>query len=316
MPFITPMYAAPMPKTPLDIRPGLWALEEKLDGHRLIVEVKHIVTKHIIAWSRNGLQRSLPRHILDALVQLPVGIYDGELLVPGKRSYGVTEIVNGPDLVYVVFDAIELLGVSTVLESYDRRRAYLTEIFNKVWSGHEAVNRRRAVCAEAEVPVWLAPSANIQHLDDVDNACRMIWERDGEGVILKRRASRYSPGKRPKGDWIKVKQLRSAVLTIVGFQPSRGEIQNRGPYATVVLRDAEGYETTVKTLNDAECRRFEDMIRVQTHTKDNDDSNALEFVLSQMHPAIGRRLVIEYQERTPDGSYRHPRWDRWAEEGE
>lgn len=283
MSFISPMLAASMPKTPLRIEPNTWALEEKLDGHRLVARVD---LRPVTAWSRYGLERVLPSHITEALSTLPAGVYDGELLVPGKRSYGVTEIVNGPDLVFVVFDVLELLGVSTVAQTYDERRAYLREIEGK------------GLLSNA---VTLSPSWDIANEDDVNVALKRIWAADGEGVILKRRASRYSVGKRPKGDWIKMKMLRSAVLTVVGFQASKGTIQNRGPFATVVLRDDEGYETTVKTLNDAECRRFE----VEAPT---------DFMAG--HPALGRRLRIEYQERTPDGSYRHPRWDRWAEEDE
>jgi ATP-dependent DNA ligase len=106
----------------------------------------------------------------------------------------------------------------------------------------------------------------------------------------------YRPGKRDKS-WIKIKKLRSAVLTVTGFQPSKGQIINRGPFATVVLKDEQGNVTTVKTRNDAEIAKLE-----------------AQAVAGAAHPAIGRKLRIEFQERTVDGSYRHPRWDRWENE--
>jgi hypothetical protein len=86
----------------------------------------------------------------------------------------------------------------------------------------------------------------------------------------------------------------------MGFTQSRGKIIDRGPYAAVLLRDAAGNETTVKTLNDVELDRFE---------QEWPSTAGVEH-----HPAVGRKLRIEYQERTPDGSYRHPRWDRWEDE--
>lgn len=287
MSFISPMLAASMPKTPLDIRPGLYVAETKFDGHRLVVEVSQLDkdTPIVQAWSRHGLPRLLPAHIVKALTVFPVGIYDGELNVPGKRSYGVTELVNGPNLVYTVFDVLELFGVSTMAETQDRRRAYLEEIFS------------RDHISPYSAAVDLAKQYEIASRGDVDTLLRAIWDEDGEGLILKRRLARYVPGKRPKDAWIKMKDLKSAVLTVIGFQPSKGEIQNRGPYATVVLQDDAGFTTTVKTLNDKELDRF----------------NAAAGT-AIVHPAIGRKLRIEYQEKTPDGSYRHPRWDRWETE--
>jgi ATP-dependent DNA ligase len=281
--FITPMLAAPMPKS-FDIRPGIYAVEEKFDGHRLIARIGGT---RVQAWSRNGLERVLPPHLIEALSQFPDGVYDGELNVPGKRSYGVTEIVNGPDLVFTIFDLIEVLGVSIAAQTYDRRREYLREIFSR-----ERLQSRA---------VKLSLSTELADEDHMHLLLKAVWARDGEGLIIKRRASRYTAGKRPKEDWIKVKALRSAVLTIVGFIPSKGKIQDRGPFATVVLKDDEGHETTVKTKNDAELARFE---REQP-TED--------FMVAP-HPALGRKLRIEYHERTPDGSYRSPRWDRWEDE--
>jgi len=288
--FITPMLAASMPKTPVTIHPGVFLVEEKYDGHRLVT---HVDSDHrVAAWSRYGLERVLPVHVVNAIARLSPGIYDGELIVPGKRSYGVTELVNGSELVYTVFDVLELLGTSTIASTYMQRRAYLEEM-----------SRHRLFNADG---IQLAEVTPVDSADDVRRYLDAVWKRDGEGLILKRLGARYVPGKRPKDAWIKIKALRSAVLTVIGFIPSKGQINNRGPYATVALRDDEGHETTVKTLNDAECRRFEE----EAPRLPEIDEFSLGRVCPD-HPAIGRKLRIEYQERTPDGNYRHPRWDRW-----
>ena len=126
--------------------------------------------------------------------------------------------------------------------------------------------------------------------------CQTVWDSDGEGLIIKRRQAPYTSGKRTM-DFIKLKDLRTAVLTLVGFRAGVGTIVDRGAYATVVLRDEHGVQTTVKTLNDKELARFESSAKGH-----------------KVHPAIGRSLRIEYHEKTPDGNYRHPRWDRWENE--
>lgn len=283
MGFVKPMLAHPM-KQGFELEPGKYAAEEKYDGHRIICQVGDgtgnlFASKPITAWSRYGLERDLPTHLLEELSKLPDGIYDGELLVPGKRSYGVTELVNTPDLSYFVFDIIEFEGKDTTKYTYDDRRDFLMTRIQVPESG----------------PVQLASSVPVHDMEQVMCLRDDVWARDGEGLILKRRDAHYSIGKRSK-DFIKIKALRSEVLTVIGFAPSKGTIINRGPFATIILRDDEGNVTTVKTRNDAECRKLEQ-----------------EAIVGQPHPAIGRKLSIEYQERTPDGKYRHPRFDHWVD---
>lgn len=311
MSFITPMFAAAMPKVPLDLRSGEWYAELKIDGHRLILEKS---AHGVMAWSRNGLMRPLPFHIVEAARKLPDGIYDGELHVPGGRSYGVTEIENGPDLVYTVFDILQSTHGEVFTDfPYTFRRNHLRGILSK----------DGPICRGWSVPVPDQPT--------LINLLEEIWARDGEGLILKHQDSLYLSGKRPKNTWIKIKQLQSTVLAVAGFIPSKGKINDRGKYATVVLVDEEGNYTTVKTRNDEACREFEreaipgplvwgkmrfsDGTKLEYHWGVSVNS---EFALgdppAEPHPAIGRKLRVEFQERTPDRNYRHPRWDRWEDE--
>jgi ATP-dependent DNA ligase len=285
MGFVSPMLASPMPPN-FTIQPSEFAAEEKMDGHRLLVEVSQgksslFVEKGIHAWSRYGLPRTLPTHIMESLECLPNGLYDGELIVPGKRAYGVTELVNSPDLVYIVFDAIRIEEDDYTILPYDVRRKCLQIYMSQF---------------DMEGAVRLAESWNVDSMIEVCKLRDQIWERDGEGLILKRRNAPYMIGKRSK-NLIKVKSLRSAVLTVVTWVESRGEKNYRGKYASVVLRDIDGFTTTVKTRNDALLAHLEAEATKLGHP-----------------PYIGRKLRIEFQERTPDGSYRHPRWDRWEDE--
>jgi len=271
--FVQPMLAHPIKDA--IIAPGQWVAEEKYDGHRIIAATEDRPDNlfdgtSARAWSRDGNERLLPPRVREGLKALPFGTYDGELVVPGSRSYGVTVLENSPKLVLVVFDVLRLLGADTTKLRYDERRALLEETF------------REAQPAGLELATqWRVDSRD--QLCDVRDA---VWKRGGEGLIVKHRNSLYHPGKRSR-EWLKVKALATATLTVVGYQARLS-----GPHSTVVLRDDEGYETTVKTRNRIELARLD----------------------AEPDEHLGKRLVIEFQERTPDGSYRHPRWDRWENE--
>jgi len=304
------MFAAAMPKKPIDVLSGEWYAEEKIDGHRLIAHVDHTGAR---AWSRNGLARPLPEHIQSALLELPYGTYDGELYVPGSRSYGVKEIVNAPSLVYNVFDVLGTKNGDATGATYLERRSYL------------------ATTVPIDGPVHTGWAVRIDSSVQLAKLLNEVWERDGEGLILKHTGAIYIPGGRPKNTWIKMKQLQAAVLKVVGFVPSKGKINDRGLFATVVLRDTEGNHTVVKTKNDVECAAFERQAEAGEHAMGEvrlpllgkvkyhygilvQSEFTLGFPSVREHLAIGRELRIEFQERTDDGSYRHPRWDRWENE--
>lgn len=292
--FIEPMYALPVPnvikypkKKPFILVPGLMVAEEKYDGIRLISEISNqterlFVNKGVTCWTRYGNDhtRKTSDQILEGLSGLPDCIIDGELIVPGKRSYGTMTIENTPDQIYYVFDILQIEGSEIIGAPYHSRRALLS-----------------AMSPKFGPMVKLAPTFDIDTWDDVYALRDTVYARDGEGLILKNKKAPYSIGKRPVNTWIKIKQLMSDPFIVVGWEPSRGEKVDRGPYGMTKLRDAEGNFTQVKTKNDEQCRRFEERGR------------------QVPHPDLGRTLWCEYQERTlPDNSYRHIRWDRWDKE--
>jgi ATP-dependent DNA ligase len=272
--FYSPMLAKPM-KDGFSIGTVTdWVAEEKLDGHRILVQKEG---KEILAWSRHGKERDevqKPR-LKKPLLDLPDGVYDGELLVPGQRSYGTVVIENQQNLVFYVFDIPFLMGKDlTTLGlrmDYDERRDALEKIFEG-----RGLN----------LPVRLSWSAPLTSTEQIAREAEKVWLRDGEGLVLKNRHSAYHVGKRTR-DWLKIKQCQTAVLTVVGFKG--GTISKN---SVTILEDADGNQTTVKWKN------YEELDKI--------DANPESF--------IGRKLQIEYQERTPDGSYRHPMWDHWVDE--
>lgn len=304
--FISPMLASPL-RPGFVPRPGEYHAEEKFDGIRLIVDVNHEVPEDLLtdctvtSWSRDGILHAIPRHLRDAFAKLPTAIYDCELYVPGKRSYGATRLDQSDKLQIAVFDILRLGEHDTTTQPLMLRRKILAEMF-----AHPHV-------ASVASHVALAEARIIHSFEDVISFRDEVWARDGEGLILKALAAPYRPGKRDK-TWIKIKQLKSAALTCVGFAASFGEIENRGPFAMVVLRDEQGVITSVKTRNNAWL----------TKLAEEHNGAASEYVpmrigprtmqVNTRHPRVGTLLRIEYQEQTPDGSYRHPRWDRFENE--
>jgi bifunctional non-homologous end joining protein LigD len=288
--FVEPMLALPLPA---NFKPTNHVAEEKFDGHRIQVWV--MSDKTVEARSRNGLVRTLPPQLVQAFAKLPAGVYDGELIVAkAGRSYDVVNKARAKELRFVVFDVLHLMGETTLDIAYKHRRALLEPIFR---------NQRSPF-------VTLADSIPVRNRKDLQVILKMIWRRDGEGVIIKDRDARYHPGKRTTA-FLKVKALKTAVLEVTGFKPSKGKKQNRGPFAIALLRDSKGNETSAKVLNDETLAELELVWREHVRKPAFGKKARAE---QEVHPYVGRKLCIEYQERTPSGSYRHVRWDRWEDE--
>jgi len=266
MPFIDPMLASGEPKKDWDPI-GYW-MEEKYDGHRLIVEVEQ--NKNVKAWGRYGIERKLPDKFKDLASYAEPGVYDGELIVPGQRSHNVVELTKQEDLIFVAFDILVSYGVSTFLFSWEERREILKDAVEK-----------------EDGPIRLSRPKKVEYADDILTEFERVVDSGGEGLILKNPEGLYLPGKRPRNNWIKKKTVRTAVMEIIGFSSGRN-----GPFSRVVLEGDDMRRTTVKVLTDA--------------------------LLVEVHKApqkfIGRKLRIEYTERYPNGTYRHPRWDHLVEE--
>lgn len=224
MPFISPMLAQAEPKKEWD--PLGYYIEEKYDGHRLILEVGPSGVK---GWSRYGLERKLPDHFQDIVDLVDYGTYDGELMVPGQKSHNVVELEKSKDLVFVAFDVLQDGDLSLLEFSWLLRRQILEELVFRL-----------------DGPIRLSHPVQCLNKQQVLNIYNEIVDAGGEGLILKNPDGEYFPGKRPKNQWIKMKTVRTAVLEIIGFAPGRN-----GPFSKAVLEGDDLKRTTVKVLNDA-----------------------------------------------------------------
>ena len=235
---LNPMLASAMTDTVFaDYENDAWTLEPKLDGHRCVVRK---TATDVWAWSRPragagkvGLARTLPVGIVDALKQMPDGVYDGELVTPSGKAWDVSRSETFADQTLVLFDVVELFGQALAAKPYGERRPALEMAVAHLQGTPHATR----VGITPAVPVtWAAVEA--------------VWAAGGEGAVLKRKAAPYRPGHR-SADWIKVKRSLSLTMTVTGFEAAK-----LGPYSVVLLRGDDGVETKVKTLDNHWLREF------------------------------------------------------------
>ncbi len=205
---LAPMLAVPGALPPDDDR---WSLEVKWDGVRVLVAVED---GHVALFSRNGnvVTGSYPElQALAAAVPEPV-LLDGEVVAlrDGSPDFGLLQErmhVRGPapalvrrvPASLVLFDVLQVGAVPLLGESYDDRRSVLTAL---PLSG----------------PSWQVPPAFPARLPGDAAALSEATRVQGmEGLVAKRRDSRYEPGRR-SDCWVKVKHVRRLSAVVIGWK--------------------------------------------------------------------------------------------------
>jgi len=191
-----------------------WLFEPKLDGYRVIATVEG---KSVKLTSRRGIDYTpaFPE-IATALASdlLAPALVDGELVALGtdarpsfsalqnraqlKTPEAIAKAARETPCVLLLFDLLHFAGVNTRGASYESRRRYLRQC--------------------------LLPSPHVQIIDaseDGDALYEAALATGFEGVMAKRRASRYEPGAR-SANWVKVKAMRSDEFYIGGYTAGQG----------------------------------------------------------------------------------------------
>ena len=189
-----------------------WLYELKWDGYRLIAAVA--LDGSVRLASRNGLDWSerFPE-IAAALAALHVGdaVLDGELVrlrpedgVPSFSGLKADLSEGRTDrLVYVVFDLLHLDGHDLRDVAVEDRKAALETILS-------AASAAGGTAARLRFSEHLAG----QGASFAAHACAL----GVEGIVAKRRGSRYGSGTRSK-DWLKIKCVRREEFAVVGWTP-------------------------------------------------------------------------------------------------
>jgi DNA ligase D-like protein (predicted ligase) len=172
----------------------------KLDGYRAIAFKRDGVV-HLRSRNDNDFSGRYPQ-VVRGLAKLPnETVIDGEVVAlggDGRPSFNALQNLaqDGGTIVYYVFDVIVLAGRDVRKETFEVRRALLEE---------------RILPALAE-PVRYAGDLDAR-LSDLIHA---VQAQGFEGLVAKRRNSRYEPGLR-SGAWMKMRINRGQELVIGGY---------------------------------------------------------------------------------------------------
>ena len=195
--FVAPMLLLRSETLPDD--PDRWAYQLKFDGYRAVA---YKTGGRISLRSRNNNDFTL-RHpdIVRALAKIPdETVIDGELVAldeNGRPSfYALQNFAGSTTVLYYVFDVMVLAGRDVKAEPLDARRTLL---------------ERRIVPKLADPARFMgeleAPLRDLIH---------SVKAHGLEGLVAKRRNSRYEPGLR-SGAWMKMRVNRGQEFVIGGY---------------------------------------------------------------------------------------------------
>lgn len=199
-----------------------WALELKWDGIRSLVYVQAGAVR-LVSRSGKELTAAYPELADPELAPLPAqlrgvsAVLDGEIVAldsRGRPSFArlqkrmnltrpdeITRVSRDVPVHLLLFDILELDGESQLARTYTRRRSTLEDAIADRYSGRVQV-----------------PPALDTGLKDALDASRSMGL---EGIVAKRRTSRYAPGKR-SGAWLKLKHHLTQEVVVGGWRPGRG----------------------------------------------------------------------------------------------
>lgn len=194
--FVEPMLLLGTEKLP---EGGSWVYELKLDGFRAVA-IKS--SGRVRLRSRNDKDFA-PRYpaITLALASMPdETVIDGEIVAldaSGRPSFSALQNrASTASLFYYVFDVMILAGKDVMNEPLSVRRALLQE----------------HLLATLDEPIRESPELNA----GLPDLIRSVKTNGLEGLVAKRRDSRYEPGMR-SGAWQKMRVNRAQALVIGGY---------------------------------------------------------------------------------------------------
>jgi bifunctional non-homologous end joining protein LigD len=199
-----------------------WAFEVKWDGYRALGYVRGGDAK-LLSRNGNDLTGRFPAvaKALEKTVRSPECVVDGEVCAideHGRPSFSAMQQGKpGTPLVYEVFDVLEIDGVPVVDQTLVERRELLEALLD-------------------------SSVKNVQVSGFFDDGAALLTAAKAqglEGVMAKRRGSRYLEGGRTR-DWLKVKTHGRQEFVICGW--TKGQGRRAGSFGALVLGAYRGEE--------------------------------------------------------------------------
>ena len=286
---LKPMLATLVDRAPADAEH--WNYEVKFDGYRLLAKIAagrvRLITRNAHDWTHK-----LP-HLQKALqsMHLKPGWLDGEIVMLNDRGAPDFQLLQNAfdsehtaDIQYFLFD----------LPWYDGRDLTATPL-------HERRALLHSMLQGAPAPIHFSEDFNAAPGDLVASACKLGLE----GVIGKRRDSRYSTRRSP--DWIKLKCAQRQEFVIGGWTDPKGSRAGLGSLLLGV-HDAAGklvYAGKVGSgFNENTLVQLSKQLQKLAADKSPFSKRVPESGVHWVKP----RLVAEvtFSEWTGDGHLRHP----------
>ncbi|MEI5584238.1 MULTISPECIES: ATP-dependent DNA ligase [unclassified Agromyces] len=283
-----------------------WALEWKWDGIRVIAQVDDGVTRLV---SRNGIDVTATYPELGDLagVLRADAIVDGEIVAldgSGRPDFGLLQrrmnlakpreveaAAASVPVVLHLFDVLEVAGIPTVDEPYERRRERLDRL----------VRRRDDSSVDVPAAIEADPEAAVEE----------ARRRGLEGVVGKRRRSLYRPGVR-SDDWLKVKLSRTQEVVVAGYRRGTGGRTGRIRSLLLGVPTVDGgwrYAGRVGSgLRERDAERLLERLDGMTVPGPPIDGVPAEDLVDAVWVRPALVGEIEFGEWTRTGVARHPRW--------
>jgi bifunctional non-homologous end joining protein LigD len=283
-----------------------WAFEMKWDGVRVLA---YLADGRVELRSRRGRDDTAAyADVAAALTEVPArsAVLDGELVVvdaDGRPSFGLLQsrinLTKAADIArlsatypaqLMLFDVLELDGESLLKRPYHQRRVILEQL------------------------VQPRPGSRLQVPPVFEGDLHAAMETSEafglEGVVAKRRDSRYLPGGRG-GTWRKIKHHKTQEVVIGGWRPGQGRRDGGVGSLLMGVPTADGLHYVGRVGSGLNDRQLDDLQAALTPLaratspfsdvprQDARDAHWVEPVL------VGE---VAYGELTGPGRMRHPVW--------
>lgn len=254
------MLAKPVEAAPEITEAGEWMVEDKYDGIRAQV---HVAPGRVEIYTRSleVATHSFP-DVAARFANVGTGLaLDGEILAwRDGRALNFTVLqqrlqrkrvdlflTDEIPVVFVAYDLLYAQGRVLEGESLEERREMLERML-----------------AGLDPGVMISPQRALREVSAIEEEFAAARERGHEGLVLKRRGSRYQGGKRG-GDWLKVKKAFATLdVVVTAAEQGHGKRATMLSDYTFAVRDGDRLLNVGKAysgLTDAEIRELTRLFR-------------------------------------------------------
>lgn len=286
--------------------PADWTFEMKWDGVRALATVRD---GQVTVRSRNDNDLTAQYPELQELGERAGvdGVFDGEVVAVderGRPSFGLLQDRMGLTKLRDVEAARRRTPVRLLLFDVLEADGHdLTRL------GHDARREALLTVVEPGGAIEVPPAVD----GDLDHAVAESRDRGLEGVVAKKRSSRYAEGRRSEA-WVKIKHHATQEVVVGGWRPGKG--RRAGGVGSLLLGvpgpDGLEYVGRVGTgFSDRDLDEIGEALG-KTERKTSPFVDTPRPDARDAHWVTPRRVgEVEFAEWTADGRLRQPSWRGW-----